>query len=313
MTQDSGILRIATRESELALWQARHVQQLLQAAHDGLVVELLPMTTEGDQRLAGSLSQVGGKGLFVKELEQALLDGRADLAVHSMKDVPAYFPDGLGLHAVLDGANANDAFVSNDYARLADLPDGARVGTASLRRQSQLNHCKPGLRIDTLRGNVNTRLRKLDEGQYDAIILACAGLQRLGMPDRIRQELRHPDFLPAIGQGIIGIECRSLDENTRELILALHDHTTAIRLTAERAMGAALNASCRTPLAGHALVRHDRIIMHGRIGMPDGSRMLSEVCEGTLDEAAATGRKVAQKLLARGAADILRDLGQTLE
>ena len=225
-------LRIATRESPLALWQAEHVQARLRAAHPGLEVSLVPMTTTGDQLLSGPLSQSGGKGLFVKELEAALLEGRADLAVHSMKDVPAQQPAGLAVVAYLEGEDPRDAFVSNHHASLASLPQGARLGTASLRRQVQARRLRPDLQIEVLRGNVGTRLRKLDEGRHDAILLACAGLMRLGLEARIRERLHPEQFVPAIGQGIVGIECRADDARTQALLAPLHDAASALRLAA---------------------------------------------------------------------------------
>ncbi|HVT34233.1 MAG TPA: hydroxymethylbilane synthase, partial [Nevskiaceae bacterium] len=229
-------LRIATRESPLALWQAEHVRDRLQRAHAGLEVALVPMTTSGDQLLSAPLAAAGGKGLFVKELEQAMLEQRADIAVHSMKDVPARQPDGLTLAAFLHGEDPRDAFVSNKHVNLDALPRGAVVGTSSLRRQAQLRALRPDVRIEVLRGNVGTRLRKLDEGHYAAILLACAGLRRLGLEQRITQALDVTRFIPAIGQGVIGIECRSDDLATQALLQPLHDATSAARLAAERAL-----------------------------------------------------------------------------
>ncbi|MDR3419429.1 MAG: hydroxymethylbilane synthase, partial [Nevskia sp.] len=233
-------LRIATRESPLALWQANHVKALLQAAHPGLEVALVPMTTAGDQLLDRSLATVGGKGLFVKELETALLQARADLAVHSMKDVPSQLPPGLCLTAYLAGEDPRDAFVSNRYAGLAELPPGSLVGTASLRRQAQLRVLRPDLQVRELRGNVGTRLRKLDEGQFDAILLASAGLLRLGLEGRIRERFAVDRFVPAIAQGVIGIECREDDRATRARLAPLHNTAAATRLAAERALNARL-------------------------------------------------------------------------
>jgi hydroxymethylbilane synthase len=298
------VLRIATRKSALALWQANHVKALLEQ-QAGLRVELLPLVTTGDVRLEGPLSQVGGKGLFVKELEQALLENRADLAVHSMKDVPAHLPDGLCLPVVLAAADARDAFVSNHYATLAELPQGAQVGSASLRRQCQLRHQRPDLVFSQLRGNVETRLRKLDEGQYDAIILACAGLERLGLGARIRAALPVDLCLPAIGQGVIGIECRTDDGRTRELIAPLNDADTDIRLQAERALNARFGGSCQTPLAGHAEYVAGQLRLRARIGMPDGSRLVEAELRGAPADAAALGVALAERLLAAGGADIL--------
>lgn len=303
------MLRIATRESPLALWQAEHVRARLQAAHPGLDVALVPMTTRGDQLLSTSLSTSGGKGLFVKELEQAMLEDRADLAVHSMKDVPVHQPEGLALVAFLEGEDPRDAFVSNRHARLADLPRGARVGTASLRRQSLLAALRPDLQIGMLRGNVGTRLRKLDEDQFDAILLACAGLRRLGLAERIRETLDVQRFIPAIGQGVIGIEARADDTRTRELLAVLHDTTSATRLAAERALNARLGGACTVPVAGHAVVGGDQIRLQAMVGAPDGSRVVRDEISGAADEGAALGTQLAERLLARGAREILGALG----
>lgn len=299
-------LRIATRESPLALWQAEHVKARLEAAHPGLAVSLVPMTTTGDQLLAGPLSQSGGKGLFVKELEAALLDGRADLAVHSMKDVPAHQPEGLALCAYLEGEDPRDAFVSNHHATLMALPQGARLGTASLRRQVQARRLRPDLQIEVLRGNVGTRLRKLDEGRHDAILLACAGLMRLGLAERIRERLDPETFVPAIGQGIVGIECRAEDRDTQALLAPLHDAASALRLAAERSFNARLGGACQAPVAGHATRRPDgRLRLVGLVGRPDGSALLRDEILGAPADAAALGIALAERLLAAGAAGIL--------
>jgi hydroxymethylbilane synthase len=303
------MLRIATRESPLALWQAEHVRARLKAAHPGLDVTLVPMTTRGDQLLSTSLSAAGGKGLFVKELEQAMLEERADLAVHSMKDVPAHQPEGLALVAFLEGEDPRDAFVSNRYAQLADLPQGARVGTASLRRQSLIAALRPDLQLGMLRGNVGTRLRKLDEDQFDAILLACAGLRRLGLGDRIREALDVQRFIPAIGQGVIGIEARADDVRTRDLLAVLHDTTSAARLTAERALNERLGGACTVPVAGHATVTGDQIQLCAMVGAPDGSRVVRDEISGAAAEGAALGIRLAERLLANGARDILGSLG----
>lgn len=302
-------LRIATRESPLALWQAEHVRSRLQDAHPGLAVELVPMTTKGDQMLSAPLASAGGKGLFVKELEQCMLDGGADLAVHSMKDVPVSQPPGLCLTAFLSGEDPRDAFVSNRYARLDELPAGARVGTSSLRRQAQLRALRPDLKVEDLRGNVGTRLRKLDEGRYDAILLASAGLIRLGMEDRIAERFEPARMLPAIGQGIVGIECREDDASTRGLLAVLHDADSAVRLAAERSMNARLGGACQVPVAGHAVVAGGRLVLDGLVGAPDGSRVLRDRAEGASEDAAAIGDAMAQRLLDAGASGILRDLG----
>lgn len=302
-------LRIATRESPLALWQAEHVRDRLMAAHPGLSVELVPMTTQGDQMLSAPLANVGGKGLFVKELEQCMLDGDADLAVHSMKDVPVRQPDGLCLTAFLAGEDPRDAFVSNTYAELGELPAGAVVGTSSLRRQAQLRWLRPDLKVIDLRGNVGTRLRKLDEGQYDAILLASAGLIRLAMADRISERFSPARMLPAIGQGIVGIECREDDAVTRELLAVLHDPTSEIRLRAERSMNGMLGGACQVPVAGHATVSANTVLLDGLVGAPDGSMVIRHRLEGPVAEAESLGQALAQRLLDAGGAGILRALG----
>jgi hydroxymethylbilane synthase len=302
------ILRIATRRSPLALWQAEHVRALLLQRHPGVAVTLVPMTTSGD-RQAEQTAERTGKGLFVKELEDALLDGRADLAVHSMKDVPAAQPPGLALVTFLPGEDPRDAFVSNRHASVADLPRGARVGTSSLRRQSQLRAERPDLAVEDLRGNVGTRLTRLDEGKFDAVLLACAGLVRLGLGARIREALAVERFVPAIGQGIVGIECRTDDARTREHLAVLNDATSATRLAAERALNAALGGSCTVPVAGHAVVAAGRVRLTGLVAAPDGSRVVKASAEGPQAEAAALGSGLAARLLEAGAAPILRALG----
>lgn len=303
-------LRIATRESPLALWQAEHVKALLETAHPGLAVTLVPMTTTGDQLLSGPLSQSGGKGLFVKELEAALFDARADIAVHSMKDVPAHLPPGLMLAAYLEGEDPRDAFVSNHHASLLSLPQGARLGTASLRRQVQAKRLRPDLVIAVLRGNVGTRLRKLDEAQHDAILLACAGLMRLGLASRIRERLDPESFIPAIGQGIVGIECRNDDSRTQALLRPLHDAASALRLMAERSFNAHLGGACQAPVAGHATRTADgQLRLVGLVGTPDGATVLRDEITGAADHAAALGVALAERLLAQGARAILAALG----
>lgn len=304
----SNILRIATRKSPLALWQAEHVRDALLAAHPDLQIELLKMTTQGDKILDSPLAKIGGKGLFVKELEQGLLEGRADIAVHSMKDVPAEFPAGLHLAVILAREDERDAFVSNTYATLESLPQGARVGTSSLRRQCQLSARRPDLRILTLRGNVNTRLAKLDVGEYDAIILASAGLLRLNMADRITQYLDPGISLPAVGQGAIGIECREGDARVHALLVVLNDGPTAIRVTAERAMNRRLEGGCQVPIAGHAVLDGDTLTLRGLVGSPDGREMVRGEVSGAPRDAEALGIKLAEDLLARGAAAILRNV-----
>ena len=300
-------LRIATRRSPLALWQAEHVRARLMERHPGLAVELLPLTTSGDQQVEGTL--LGGKGWFVKELEEALLEKRADLAVHSMKDVPAAQPPGLALAAFLAGEDPRDAFVSNAHAGLDALPRGAHVGTSSLRRQSQLRAQRPDLLVGELRGNVGTRLARLDEKKFDAVLLACAGLTRLGLGARITEALDVERFVPAIGQGIVGIECREDDARTRERVGALNDAASAVRLAAERAMNAQLGGSCTVPVAGHAVVGAGRVRLTGLIAAPDGVRVVRDVIEGPAAQAAALGATLAGKLLAQGGAAILRGLG----
>ncbi|WP_292998814.1 hydroxymethylbilane synthase [Nevskia sp.] len=302
-------MRIATRESPLALWQAEHVKALLESTHPGHAVSLVPMTTQGDQLLDRSLATVGGKGLFVKELESAMLEGRADIAVHSMKDVPAVLPDGLILTAFLAGEDPRDAFVSNRYASLDELPHGAVVGTASLRRQAQLRGLRPDLVVKELRGNVNTRLRKLDEGQYDAILLAAAGLMRLGMHDRIKERFDVARFVPACAQGVVGIECRADDAATRALLAPLHDPYSATRLAAERSLNARLGGACTVPVAGHAVIRDGRLQLTGLVAAPDASRCVRDAIEGDAADATALGRELAERLLAGGAREILATLG----
>ena len=303
-------VRIATRKSPLALWQAEYVRDRLLEAHPGLQVELLKMTTQGDKILDSPLAKIGGKGLFVKELEQGMLEGRADIAVHSMKDVPAEFPPGLHLAVVCEREDARDAFVSNTYAGLNDLPQGARVGTSSLRRQCQLNEKRPDLEILTLRGNVNTRLAKLDAGEYDAIILASAGLLRLGMAERITEYLDTRVSLPAVGQGAVGIECREDDARIHALLASLNDAPTHIRVTAERAMNRRLEGGCQVPIAGYAVLDGNNLILRGLVGRPDGSEVVRGEVSGPQEEAEQLGIALAEDLLKRGAAAILKDVYQ---
>jgi hydroxymethylbilane synthase len=304
----SNIIRIATRKSPLAMWQAEHVSALLTKLHPGLEIQIVGMTTKGDKILDAPLAKVGGKGLFVKELEQGMLEGVADIAVHSMKDVPVDFPEGLHLAVIMDREDPRDAFVSNRYEDLDSLPQGACVGTSSLRRQCQLADRRPDLRIEPLRGNVNTRLAKLDAGEYDAIILAAAGLMRLGFESRIRGRIAPEVSLPAIGQGAIGIECRSADPRTNDLIAPLHHRDTADRVLAERAMNARLHGGCQVPIAGHALIEGDRLVLKGLVGTPDGSRILRAESEGPREDCEAIGTRVADDLLAQGADEILSAL-----
>lgn len=309
--QNAGMpqtLRIATRRSRLALWQAEHVAARLRAAHPDLDVELLPMVTEGDRILDRALAEVGGKGLFIKELEVAMFEGRADLAVHSMKDVPAELPAGMTLAVVLERADPHDALVSNRHASIAELPEGARVGTSSLRRQSQLRHARPDLRILALRGNVETRLRKLDEGEYDAVVLAAAGLRRLGLEARIASLVPTETSLPAVGQGIIGIECRAGDDATLSRLVALEHRDTRLCLDAERAFAARLQGSCTSPVAGFAELTDGRLRLRGRVGTPDGSRMFADEISGPATEGVSLGRRLAERLLAAGAGALLDEL-----
>jgi len=302
------LLRIATRESPLALWQAEYVKARLEAAHPGLRVELMPMTTRGDQILNSPLALIGGKGLFIKELEVALLDGRADIAVHSMKDVPMEFPEGLGLAAICEREDCRDAFVSNDYAELDALPTGAVVGSSSLRRQCQLRARRPDLVIHDLRGNVNTRLRKLDAGEYQAIILASAGLIRLGMVERIRQYLPVDVSLPAGGQGAVGVECRTDDAATQAVLQCLHHAPTALCVSAERAMNRRLQGGCQVPIAALARINGDQLHLQGLVGTVDGQHILRGEISGTTHLAEELGEILAEDLLRQGAAAILEAL-----
>ncbi|OAI10173.1 hydroxymethylbilane synthase [Methylomonas lenta] len=303
-------IRIATRQSPLALWQAEHVAARLQQAFPGLKTELVKMVTRGDKILDAPLAKVGGKGLFVKELEQGMLDGVADIAVHSMKDVPVEFPEGLHLAVILDREDPTDAFVSNRYSSLAELPSDARIGTSSLRRQCQIKEKFPQAEILSLRGNVNTRLAKLDAGEYDAIILASAGLKRLGMGARITASLSPEESLPAMGQGAIGIECRINDAEIHEYLKVLHDETTTIRVRAERAMNERLNGGCQVPIAGFAEIHGDRLFMRGLVGSPDGSVLYRAKADSSLDQAEQLGQAIADDLLAQGADKVLRELYQ---
>jgi hydroxymethylbilane synthase len=304
------ILRIATRKSPLALWQAEHVKARLQQVHSGLEVELVTMSTQGDKILDTPLAKIGGKGLFVKELEQGMLEGRADIAAHSIKDVPMEFPEGLFLATILEREEPCDAFVSNTYASLDELPQGAIVGTSSLRRRCQLLSKRPDLEIRDLRGNVNSRLGKLDNGDYDAIILACAGLVRLEMGDRIRQRLSAEQILPAVGQGSVGLEAREGDDEVLSLISVLDDAETRYRITAERAMNHQLQGGCQVPIAGHALLEGDQLYLRGLVGEPDGSRIISGEIRGPKADAEKLGVQLADELLGRGARAILDKLYQ---
>jgi hydroxymethylbilane synthase len=299
------ILRIATRKSPLALWQTEHVADRLRAAHPGLAVELVPMSTRGDEVLDRSLAAIGGKGLFLKELELAMLRGDADCAVHSLKDVPMDLEPGFALPAVLARADHADAFVSNRYEDVEALPQGAVVGTSSLRRQAQLRSRRPDLVLRDLRGNVNTRLAKLDAGDYDAIILACAGLQRLGFDERIRARLDAPHWLPAPAQGAIAIECRSDDVATIALFDALNDASTRACVDAERAMNRALHGSCHVPVAAFAMLDGTRMHLEGLVGSALDGRHVRASADGGIHAPDALGQLVAEELLAHGAAQLI--------
>ncbi|WP_419599883.1 hydroxymethylbilane synthase [Thiolapillus sp.] len=301
-------IRIATRQSPLALWQAQHVVRRLRQAHPGLKTELVKMVTRGDKILDAPLAKVGGKGLFVKELEQGMLDGIVDIAVHSMKDVPVEFPPGLHLATILQREDPRDAFVSSRHASLVDLPHDAVVGTSSLRRQCQIKEKLPDCRILSLRGNVNTRLAKLDAGEYDAIILAAAGLKRLDLAERITEILQPEVSLPAIGQGAIGIECRIDDRASNALLQTLHDPQTSICVSAERAMNARLQGGCQVPIAGFARLHGGRLHLSGLVGSPDGQQMLRAEGSGSPEQAEQIGQHVAEKLLQGGADRILQEL-----
>lgn len=301
---------IATRESALALWQANHVRDRLMALHPGLDVELLGMTTQGDRILDVTLNKIGGKGLFVKELEQALHEGQADLAVHSLKDVPMILPEGFALAAIGEREDPRDAFVSNRYHRLSELPPGAIVGTSSLRRESQLRARYPHLSIQPLRGNVNTRLRKLDEGQYAAIILAAAGLKRLGFEDRIAALLEPEQSLPAAGQGALGIEIRANRADLQSLLDPLHHSETAACVRAEREVSRQLGGSCQVPLGAYAILRQGELFLRSFVSTPDGSTFLQAEASGNPEAPEALGREVAGALREQGADSILSALAE---
>lgn len=299
-------LKIATRKSPLALWQAEHVKARLEHHHPGLNIELIKMTTKGDQILNSPLSKIGGKGLFIKELEVGMMEGVADIAVHSMKDVPYEIPPGFELGAILKRENPFDAFVSNNFDSINDLPQGAKVGTCSMRRIVQLKAIRPDLEILDLRGNVNTRLQKLDDGEYDAIILACAGLIRLKFEDRIKQQIPAEQSLPAVGQGAVGIEIRENDQEILDLIAPLIDTETSYRITCERAMNARLEGGCSVPIAGYSTIEDDRITLTGLVGNVDTGVILKEQVSGSIDESEKLGVVLADKLISLGAKDILK-------
>ncbi|EDY87061.1 porphobilinogen deaminase [gamma proteobacterium HTCC5015] len=304
-------LRIATRQSPLALWQAEDVAAKLKAHYPDLDIELVKMTTKGDKILDTPLAKIGGKGLFIKELEVGMLEGRADIAVHSMKDVPvdSEFPEGLHLSVILEREDPRDAFVSNRYNSLDELPEGAVVGTASLRRQCQVLGRYPHLKTAVLRGSVGTRLGKLDDGQFDAIVLASAGLMRLGLEERITAKLPPEISLPAIGQGAVGIECRKDDTELNKLLAPLADRDTTTRLKAERALNARLQGGCQVPIAGYAELEGDQLSMRGLVGAPDGSKLYTSERRGPRDQAADIGLAVAEDLLSQGANAVLSAIG----
>lgn len=307
-TEKNNTLRIATRESALALWQAHYVKDKLEAAHPELTVVLVPMTTKGDQILDTPLAKVGGKGLFVKELEVAMLEDRADIAVHSMKDVPVEFPEGLMLHTICEREDPRDAFVSNQFNSIDELPEGAVVGTSSLRRQCQLKSLRPDLVIKDLRGNVNTRLRKLDDGEYQAIILAAAGLIRLEMPERIKQYIDTNTLLPANGQGAVGIECRSDDKQVQAWLSVLEHTETRQRVLAERAMNRKLEGGCQVPIGAFAEVNGDTIELRGLVGSLNGETILRAEISGKVTDAEALGEQLGMQLLNDGADKILSEV-----
>ncbi len=307
MTQPT-ILKIATRQSPLALWQANFVKNRLEALYPQIKVKLISMVTKGDVILDTPLAKIGGKGLFVKELENALLEKCADIAVHSMKDVPMQFPKGLGLSVICKREDPRDAFVSNKYQSLDELPQGSIVGTSSLRRQCQLKQLRPDLDIRSLRGNVGTRLTKLDNGDYDAIILAAAGLIRLGMPNRITSFIETAQFLPAAGQGAVGIECRTDDAAVQALLAPLADPETTACVLAERAMNAHLQGGCQVPIGGYAVLENGHIYLRALVGALDGSKIIYAEGKNTLENAEILGVQIAEKLLAQGADRILADV-----
>ena len=304
----SKTIRIATRKSALALWQAEFVKAKLEAFHPDVSVELVPMSTKGDRILDTPLAKVGGKGLFVKELETAMLEDRADIAVHSMKDVPVDFPEGLVLHTICEREDPRDAFVSNQFNCLNDLPQNSVVGTSSLRRQCQLRELRPDLQIKDLRGNVNTRLAKLDNGEYDAIILAAAGLIRLEMPERISEYIEPEVSLPANGQGAVGIECRDNDSVVKGLLDALEHTTTRYRVVAERAMNRRLEGGCQVPIGAYAVIDDRQIHLRGLVGSTDGKLIIRDEVSGSVDEAENLGIALAEKLLTQGAKAILDEV-----
>lgn len=301
-------LRLATRKSVLALWQAEHVAAALRAAHAGLAVELVPLSTKGDRIQDRSLAAIGGKGLFIKELETALEQGGAEIAVHSMKDVPSEIAPKFTIAAVLPRADARDALVARRAGSLDELPRGARLGTSSLRRQAQLLAARADLRIEPLRGNVDTRLKRLEAGELEAIVLACAGLERLGLATRISARLDAAVSLPAVGQGVIGVECRADDARTRALLAPLEHAETRIAVEAERAFAARLGGSCQSPIAAHARLEDGRVALEGLVAEPDGSRIYRARASAAPDTARALGERLAEQVLAAGAGALLERL-----
>lgn len=301
-------LKIATRQSPLALWQANYVKDRLTQLYPDLEVKLIPMITKGDVILDSPLAKIGGKGLFVKELEQALLHHQADIAVHSMKDVPMQFPEGLGLSVICQREDPRDVFVSNHYRTLLELPQGAKIGTSSLRRQCQLKQLRPDLEIHSLRGNVGTRLAKLDNGDFDAIILAAAGLIRLGLSERITSFIEPEQSLPAVGQGAVGIECRLDDTHTQQLLAPLAHLETTYCVSAERAMNNHLQGGCQVPIAGFAVLEQGELHLRALVGEVDGSRILYAEGKSAVENAQQLGVQLAEQLLAQGADRILAAL-----
>jgi hydroxymethylbilane synthase len=301
-------LRIVTRKSPLALWQANHVRDRLLDLHAGLVVEVIGVRTEADRFQNKSLASMGGKGAFVKELEDALLSGRGDIAVHSMKDVTVDMPEELELPVILKRGNPGDALVSNRYDSLEALPDGANVGTSSLRRRCQIKHARPDLNVRDIRGNVGTRLRKLDEGQYDALVLATSGLTRLQLEDRIRSRLVPEQLLPAIGQGALGIETRRNDSEVLSLLAGLNDEETRVCVSAERAVSRRLNGGCLAPVAGYATMQDGQVYITALVGRPDGTELVRETISGPVDQAEGLGEELGRRLLAQGADRILEEI-----
>lgn len=304
-----AIIRIATRKSPLALWQAEFVKAELETHFSDLKVELIPFVTKGDIILDTPLAKIGGKGLFVKELEMALLNNEADIAVHSMKDVPAEFPEGLMLGSICKRENPHDAFVSNHYKTLNELPKNAIVGTSSLRRQAQLRAIRPDLIIKDLRGNVGTRLSKLDANEFDAIILAAAGLIRLGLDKRIASLLSYDICLPAVGQGAVGIECRTNDSKTREIIAAINHKATAYCVLAERAFNQYLQGGCQVPIAGHAILTGELIVLEGLVASLDGQKIIRESITGPTSDFQSLGESLAELLVSKGAKKLLAEVG----